>query len=58
MNKDRKLVFGVLALLVGIIVISISYAAFTQNLNINGTAVERIAPTIKSGQTSISDMSS
>ena len=37
MNKDRKLVFGILALLVGIIVISISYAAFTQNLNINGT---------------------
>ena len=37
MNKDKKLVFGILALLVGIIVISISYAAFTQNLNINGT---------------------
>ena len=37
MNKDKKLVFGVLALLVGIIVLSISYAAFTQNLNINGT---------------------
>ena len=78
MNKDRKLVFGVLALLVGIIVISISYAAFTQNLNINGTgnvqatswsvhfanltngvrngtAVERTAPTIKSGRTDIGD---
>ncbi len=38
MNKHRKVVFGVLALLVGIVVISISYAAFTQNLNINGTA--------------------
>ena len=78
MNKDKKLVFGVLALLVGIIVISISYAAFTQNLNINGTgnvqatswsvhfanlsnavtngtAVERTAPTIKSGRTDIGD---
>ena len=38
MNKDRKLVFGILALLVGIVAVSISYAAFTQNLNINGTA--------------------
>ena len=80
MSKDKKLVFGILALLVGIIVISISYAAFTQNLNINGTgnvqatswsvhfanlsnavtngtAVERTAPTIKSGQTSIGDYS-
>ena len=78
MNKDKKLVFGVLALLVGIIVISISYAAFTQNLNINGTgnvqatswsvhfanlsnavtngtAVERTAPTIKTGRTDIGD---
>ena len=78
MNKDRKLVFGVLALLVGIVVVSISYAAFTQNLNINGTgnvqatswsvhfanlsnavtngtAVERTAPTIKSGRTDIGD---
>ena len=78
MNKDRELVFGVLALLVGIIVISISYAAFTQSLNINGTgnvqatnwsvhfanlsnavtngtAVERTAPTIKTGRTDIGD---
>ena len=78
MNKDRKLVFGVLALLVGIIVISITYAGFTQNLNINGTANvvatswnvhfanlvngirngtanERTAPTIKSGNTTIGD---
>ena len=38
MNKDKKLVFGILALLVGIVAVSISYAAFTQNLNINGTA--------------------
>ena len=38
MNKNKKLVFGILALLVGIVAISISYAAFTQNLNINGTA--------------------
>ena len=37
MNKDRKLVFGILALVVGIVAVSISYAAFTQNLNINGT---------------------
>ena len=38
MNKDRKVVFGILMLLVGIVAVSISYAAFTQNLNINGTA--------------------
>ena len=38
MNKDKKVVFGILALLVGIVAISISYATFTQNLNINGTA--------------------
>ena len=38
MNKDKKVVFGLLALIVGIVAISISYAAFTQNLNINGTA--------------------
>ncbi len=78
MNKDKKLVFGVLALLVGIVAVSISYAAFTQNLNINGTAnvqatnwsvhfanltngvrngtaVERTAPTIKTGRTDIGD---
>jgi hypothetical protein len=78
MNKDKKLVFGILALLVGIVAVSISYAAFTQNLNINGsanvqatswsvhfanltngvrngTAVERTAPTIKSGRTDIGD---
>ena len=78
MNKDKKLVFGILALAVGIVAVSISYAAFTQNLNINGTAnvqatnwsvhfanltnevrsgtaVERTAPTIKSGRTDIGD---
>ena len=78
MNKDKKLVFGILALLVSIVVVSISYAGFTQNLNINGTgsvqatdwsvhfanltngirngtANERTAPTIKSGNTSIGD---
>ena len=78
MNKDKKLVFGILALLVSIVAVSISYAAFTQNLNINGTAnvqatswsvhfanltngvrsgtaVERTAPTIKSGRTDIGD---
>ena len=38
MNKDKKLVFGILMLLVGIVAVSISYAAFTQNLNINGSA--------------------
>ena len=38
MNKDKKLVFGILALLVSIVAVSISYAAFTQNLNINGVA--------------------
>ncbi len=38
MNKDKKLVFGILALLVSIVAVSISYAAFTQSLNINGTA--------------------
>ena len=38
MKKDKKLVFGVLALLVGIVAVSISYAAFTQSLNINGVA--------------------
>ncbi len=38
MSKDRKLVFGILALVVGIVAVSITYAAFTQNLNINGTA--------------------
>lgn len=38
MNKDKKLVFGVLALVVSLVAVSISYAAFTQNLNINGTA--------------------
>ena len=38
MNKDKKMVFGLLALIVGIVAISISYAAFTQNLNINGVA--------------------
>ena len=38
MNRDKKLVFGILMLLVGIVAVSISYAAFTQNLNINGTA--------------------
>ncbi len=37
MSKDKKLVFGILALLVSIVAVSISYAAFTQNLNINGT---------------------
>ncbi len=80
MNIDKRLVFGILALLVSIVAVSISYAAFTQNLNINGTAnvqatnwsvhfanltngvrsgtaVERTAPTIKSGQTSIGDYS-
>ncbi len=38
MNKDKKLVFGILALLVSIVAVSISYATFTQNLNINGVA--------------------
>ena len=38
MDKNRKLVFGILALVVSLVAVSISYAAFTQNLNINGTA--------------------
>ena len=38
MDKNRKLVFGILALLASIVAVSISYAAFTQNLNINGVA--------------------
>ena len=77
-KKENKIVFGILALLVSIVAVSISYAAFTQNLNINGsanvqatswsvhfanltngvrngTAVERTAPTIKSGRTDIGD---
>ena len=37
MDKNRKLVFGILTLLASIVVVSITYAAFTQNLNINGT---------------------
>ena len=36
-KKENKIVFGILALLVSIVAVSISYAAFTQNLNINGT---------------------
>ena len=38
MDKNRKLVFGILALVTSLVVVSISYAAFTQNLNINGSA--------------------
>ena len=37
-KKENKIVFGILALLVSIVAVSISYAAFTQNLNINGSA--------------------
>ncbi len=39
MEKSRNyVVFGVLALVVSLVAVSLAYAGFTQNLNINGTA--------------------
>ena len=37
MNKNRNMMFGVLALLVSVVAIGLAYAGFTGTLNVNGT---------------------
>ena len=43
MRKNDKLVFGILSLAVSLVAITIVYAAFAQNLNINGTGTLKSA---------------
>ena len=47
MRKNDKLIFGILALVVSLVAITIVYAAFGQRLNINGTG------TLKSSKWSV-----
>ena len=37
MNRNKNIVFGMLALVVSVVAIGLAYAGFTQTLNINGT---------------------
>ena len=37
-RSKNYVVFGILALIVSLVAVSLAYAGFTQNLNINGTA--------------------